>query len=50
MENSYTPDNPEYTAKLELEAKEEETSIKKTCNSLGVEIYEVGCPFFVAPC
>ncbi|KAF8921350.1 hypothetical protein CPB85DRAFT_1428347 [Mucidula mucida] len=41
MENSYTPDNPEYTAKLELEAKEEETSIKKTCNSLGVEIYEI---------
>lgn len=35
------PIDPEADARLEREAKEEEVSIKETCDKLGVQIYEI---------
>jgi len=41
LAQNHAPTDPEVDARLEREAKEEEASIKETCDKLGVQIHEV---------
>lgn len=48
LAQSYAPDDPAVQARLEKEAKDEEESIRKTCQQLGLDIHEVAFSLF--PC
>ncbi|KAK0210708.1 OTU-domain-containing protein [Desarmillaria ectypa] len=41
LANSFSPDDPEASRKLELEARQEEESIKQVCTELKVQIHEI---------
>ncbi|KAK0483579.1 hypothetical protein IW261DRAFT_965108 [Armillaria novae-zelandiae] len=41
LANAFSPDDPEASRKLELEAKQEEESIKRVCTDLKVQIHEI---------
>ncbi|PBK78104.1 cysteine proteinase [Armillaria solidipes] len=41
LANSFSPDDPEASRQLELEARQEEESIKRVCTELKVQIHEI---------
>ncbi|KAH7916043.1 hypothetical protein BJ138DRAFT_766439 [Hygrophoropsis aurantiaca] len=41
LAQNYAPSDPEADARLEKEAKQEEISIKRTCDEMGVQIHEI---------
>lgn len=41
LAEQYAPSDPEADARLQKQAEEEEKTIKRTCDELGVEIFEV---------
>ncbi len=46
LSNAFSPDDPEASRQLELEARQEEESIKRVCTELKVQIHEASVTLF----